>query len=143
MADFYHDILGRLFRWIGYSRDGIYCAWGIDKSQLVPVLSSALLGAAIGPLADKIGRKKMLIFSVFLFSFTCILLVFAQNLQQLIILRFITCLGLGAAMPNTVTLLSEYCPDHKRATMVNTMYCGFPMGATVGRLYCVMVNPQF
>lgn len=133
---------------MGYIAPSLMQDWGIDKSQLVPVLSSALLGAAIGaiafgPLADKIGRKKMLIFSVFLFSFICILSVFAQNLQQLIILRFITGLGLGAAMPNAVTLLSEYCPDQKRATMVNTMYCGFPIGAAVGGFIASWLIPNF
>lgn len=133
---------------MGYIAPSLMQDWGINKSQLVPVLSSALIGAAIGaiifgPLADKIGRKKILIISVFLFSFTCVLSVFAQNLQQLIILRFLTGLGLGAAMPNAVTLLSEYCPDQKRAMMVNTMYCGFPIGAAVGGFVASWLIPNF
>ena len=43
-----------------------------------------------------------------------------------------TGLGLGAAMPNAVTLMSEYCPDGRRATLTNTMFCGFPLGAAFG-----------
>ena len=43
-------------------------------------------------------------------------------------LRFVTGLGLGAAMPNAVTLMSEYCPDSRRATLTNPMFCGFPLG---------------
>jgi len=35
-------------------------------------------------------------------------------------------------MPNAVTLMSEYCPDRRRATLTNAMFCGFPLGAAFG-----------
>lgn len=58
------------------------------------------------------------------------------------ILRFITGLGLGAAMPNAVTLLAEYSPEHKRSLIVNTMYCGFPVRG--GRwLFCFLMIPEY
>ncbi|MDK4565514.1 MFS transporter, partial [Kingella kingae] len=113
-----------------------------------PVLSAALFGLAIGavsfgPVADKIGRKVVLTFSVFLFSAMCVASAYAQDLTQLTILRFITGLGLGAAMPNAVTLLTEFCPAQKRATIVNTMYCGFPIGAAAGGFFASWLIPEF
>jgi AAHS family 4-hydroxybenzoate transporter-like MFS transporter len=58
-------------------------------------------------------------------------------------LRFVTGLGLGAAMPNAVTLTSEYCPDTLRATLTNAMFCGFPLGAAFGGFLAAWMIPQF
>lgn len=133
---------------MGYIAPDLIREWHISKADIIPVLSAALIGAAIGaiilgPLADKFGRKRLLLVSVFIFSVGCILSSFAENLTQLEILRFITGLGLGAALPNAVTLLSEYCPARKRAFIVNTMYCGFPIGAAVGGFAAAYIIPHF
>lgn len=133
---------------MGYIAPDLIQDWGIQKSDIIPVLSAALFGAAVGaivlgPLADKFGRKKILLLSVFVFSIGCVFSSFAQNLTQLEILRFITGLGLGAALPNAVTLLSEYCPTSKRAFIVNTMYCGFPIGAAVGGFCAAYIIPSY
>ena len=53
----------------------------------------------------------------------------AQTLNTLTLWRFLTGLGLGAAMPNAITLISEFAPKRCRAMAINTMYCGFPLGA--------------
>jgi AAHS family 4-hydroxybenzoate transporter-like MFS transporter len=58
-------------------------------------------------------------------------------------LRFITGLGLGAAMPNAVTMMSEFCPDNRRATLINLMFCGFPLGAAFGGFLAAWMIPQF
>ena len=133
---------------IGYIAPDIIREWQVSKADLIPVLSAALVGAAIGaivlgPLADKFGRKLLLLVSVFTFSLGCIFSSFASNLTQLEVLRFITGLGLGAALPNAVTLLSEYCPSNKRAYIVNTMYCGFPIGAALGGFFAAYIIPHF
>jgi AAHS family 4-hydroxybenzoate transporter-like MFS transporter len=62
-------------------------------------------------------------------------------LNQLVIWRFTTGLGLGAAMPNAVTLMSEYCPDSRRATLTNAMFCGFPLGAAFGGFIAAWMIP--
>src|SRR6185369_4614724 len=59
------------------------------------------------------------------------------------VLRFVTGLGLGAAMPNAVTLMSEYCPDQRRATLTNMMFCGFPLGAALGGFLAAWMIPQW
>ena len=61
-----------------------------------------------------------------------LLTAFASSLNQLTLLRFLTGLGLGAAMPNAATLMSEYAPERRRALMVNLMFVGFPMGSSLG-----------
>ncbi len=133
---------------IGYVAPSLLEEWGIEKSQLAPVLSAALFGLAIGamtsgPIADKFGRKIVLTASVLVFSGFCVASAFAQDLTQMTILRFITGLGLGAAMPNAVAMLSEYCPDHKRSLILNTMYCGFPVGAAAGGFFASFIIPEY
>ena len=133
---------------IGYVSPSLLEEWGIEKSQLAPVLSAALFGLAIGamtsgPIADKFGRKIVLTASVLVLSGFCVASAFAQDLTQMTILRFITGLGLGAAMPNAVAMLSEYCPDHKRSLILNTMYCGFPVGAAAGGFFASFIIPEY
>ena len=49
----------------------------------------------------------------------------------------------SAAMPNAVTLMSEYCPDGRRATLINLMFCGFPLGAAFGGFLAAWMIPHF
>lgn len=50
---------------------------------------------------------------------------YSSNVEQLLVLRFLTGLGLGAGMPNATTLLSEYTPERKKSLLVTSMFCGF------------------
>jgi MFS transporter, AAHS family, 4-hydroxybenzoate transporter len=133
---------------IGYIAPSLITEWGVERSALAPVLSAALFGLAFGalsagPLADRFGRRAVLIGSVLVFGVACLASAFSGGLTQLVILRFITGLGLGAAMPNAVTLMSEYCPDGRRATLTNAMFCGFPLGAAFGGFLAAWMIPQF
>ncbi|HTT10330.1 MAG TPA: MFS transporter [Burkholderiaceae bacterium] len=133
---------------IGYIAPSLVAEWGVSKPALAPVLSAALFGLAAGallagPLADRFGRKRVLVTSVFLFAVACLASSFAADLAQLTTLRFVTGVGLGAAMPNAVTLMSEYCPDQRRATLTNAMFCGFPLGAACGGFLAAWMIPQW
>ncbi|GAA0741107.1 MFS transporter [Ideonella azotifigens] len=133
---------------IGYIAPSLLKEWGLSKPQLAPVLSAALFGLAAGalsagPLADKLGRKRLLVISVAVFGLACGASAMAGELSTLVLLRFLTGLGLGAAMPNAVTLMSGYCPDARRATLTNAMFCGFPLGAAFGGFLAAWMIPQW
>ncbi|QYY34029.1 aromatic acid/H+ symport family MFS transporter (plasmid) [Cupriavidus pinatubonensis] len=133
---------------MGYVAPALVQDWGIDKSTLGPVMSAALFGLAFGaifagPMADNVGRKKVLVLSVFFFGACSLATAFAPTLSWLTALRFLTGLGLGAAMPNAVTLMSEYAPARQRAVLVNTMFCGFPLGSAAGGFFAAAIIPQF
>src|SRR3954467_7280037 len=133
---------------IGYIAPSLITEWSVERPALAPVLSAALFGLAFGalsagPLADRFGRKAVLVASVLIFGVACLASAFSGGLTQLVIWRFITGLGLGAAMPNAVTLMSEYCPDGRRATLTNAMFCGFPLGAAFGGFLAAWMIPQF
>jgi len=133
---------------IGFIAPSLIKEWGVTRPALGPVLSAALFGLAAGalssgPLADWLGRKMLLVASVLVFGLACLGSSFSQSLEQLTALRFLTGLGLGAAMPNAVTLMSEYCPDRLRSTLTNAMFCGFPLGAAFGGFLAAWLIPQF
>lgn len=133
---------------IGYIAPSLMVEWGVAKASLTPVLSAALFGLAAGalvagPLADRLGRKTMLVGSVGVFGAACLASAFATSLSELTMLRFATGVGLGAAMPNVITLMSEYCPDRRRAVLTSAMFSGFPLGAAFGGLLAAWIIPQF
>jgi MFS transporter, AAHS family, 4-hydroxybenzoate transporter len=132
---------------IGYIAPSLVSEWGVERSALGPVLSAALFGLVVGslsagPLADRFGRRKVLIIAVSIFGLACLASAFSGGLNQLVAWRFVTGLGLGAAMPNAVTMMNEYCPEARRATLTNAMFCGFPLGAAFGGFLAAWMIPH-
>jgi MFS transporter, AAHS family, 4-hydroxybenzoate transporter len=122
---------------IGFIAPALSHAWGIDKSELGVVMSAALVGLGLGsvlagPIADRIGRKSVLVVSVACFGIWSLVAAGSHTIASLTIFRLLTGLGLGAAMPNTVALMSEYAPERLRSMAVNVMYCGFSVGLIAG-----------
>lgn len=133
---------------IGFIASDLVQEWGVNKASLGPVMSAALVGLAVGaltagPMADRIGRKKVLILSIITFGSLSLISAFATSLNTLALLRFLTGLGLGAAMPNAATLMSEYAPQRRRALLVNLMFVGFPIGSSIGGFISAWLIPHF
>ena len=133
---------------IGFIAPSLIGDWGITRAALGPVMSAALVGLGIGalvagPAADRIGRKAVLALSVFFFGVWSLASAQAGSVETLTAWRFLTGLGLGAAMPNAVTLMSEYAPARKRAVAVNAMFCGFSVGLSIGGLCAAWLIPHY
>ena len=133
---------------IGYVAPALAKEWGLTKGALGPVFSAGLFGLMIGalvfgPLADRVGRKKIIIFSTAAFGLGALATALVQDLNSLLVIRFLTGLGLGGAMPNTVAMTSEYNPQRRRATMVMIMFCGFSIGAALGGFLAADLIPRF
>src|SRR6195952_1674204 len=133
---------------IGYVAPAVAKEWSLTKAALGPVFSAGLFGLMIGalvfgPLADRIGRKKIIIFSTLAFGLGTLATAFVQDVGTLLAIRFLTGLGLGGAMPNAVAMTSEFSPHRRRATMVMIMFCGFSVGAALGGLLAAALIPQF
>ncbi|WP_433640064.1 3-hydroxybenzoate transporter MhbT [Kluyvera georgiana] len=122
---------------IGFIAPAIREHWQLSAADLAPLFGAGLLGLTAGallcgPLSDKLGRKRVIEWCVALFGLFSLLSAFSPNLEMLIVLRFLTGLGLGGAMPNTITMTSEYLPSRRRGALVTLMFCGFTLGSALG-----------
>jgi AAHS family 4-hydroxybenzoate transporter-like MFS transporter len=94
-----------------------------------------------GILADRVGRRPLLLAAVTVFGVANLATAYCASLEALVALRFVTGLGLGAAMPCAVTLVSEYAPARRRAFVITSMYCGYTLGgAAIGWLTPVIAQ---
>ncbi|VWC25865.1 MFS transporter [Burkholderia lata] len=121
---------------MGFVAPSIIHDWAISRPEFGLVMSAAPIGLVIGalvagPSADRFGRKRVLIASVFLFGVFTIVTAHAHTPFEMAMLRLLTGIGLGAAMPNTTTLLSEYAPKRMRALMITVMFTGFNLGSAL------------
>ena len=122
---------------IGFIAPDIRLHWQLSAGDLAPLFGAGLLGLTAGallcgPLSDRFGRKRVIEFCVALFGLFSLLSAFSTSLDMLVILRFLTGLGLGGAMPNTITMTSEYLPARRRGALVTLMFCGFTLGSALG-----------
>ncbi|WP_227551619.1 MFS transporter [Metabacillus sediminilitoris] len=107
-------------------------------------LVGMMLGAFIfGPLADAVGRKKVLAICMFLFSVFTLLAGLAPSILIFTIMRFIASLGMGGLMPNVIALMTEYSPKKSRALIVATMYCGYSIGSILASLMGMYILEDF
>lgn len=133
---------------MGYVAPALTAAMGIPRALIGPVISSGLVGMMLGalvsgPLADRLGRRPVLIGCTLIFGLGSLATATAQSVEGLAAFRAITGLGMGGAMPNAIALTSEYMPRRRRGTAVTTMICGFSLGAAVGGFVAAAIIPRF
>jgi len=121
---------------MGFLAPDIIREWGLSRAAFGIVMGAAPIGLAlgamvVGPLSDRLGRKKPLMTAVALFGVFNLASAFTHDIVSLAALRFLTGLGLGAAMPITTTLLSEYVPERKRGSLLAFMFTGFGLGSAL------------
>lgn len=112
-------------------------AWHVPVASFGAIFSLGLLGLTIGggvlaPLADRLGRRALVVGAALAVGCATIGSAFSQSLPQLAAWRFATGLGLGAMMPVLIALAHEDAPPHRRTMAVAILVTGFPAGGFVG-----------
>jgi AAHS family 4-hydroxybenzoate transporter-like MFS transporter len=133
---------------VGYIAPALRAQWKITPPQLAPLFGAGLFGLmagafVFGPIADKVGRKTVLIFATIAFGVASVLSATSASIETLTIWRFVTGIGLGGAMPSAITLTSEYCPERNRSFLVMLMFCGFTSGGALGGLSAAVLTADF
>lgn len=92
-------------------------------------------GASLsGYLGDKLGRKKMLVLSIIIWSLASLGLSWSPNITSFWIFRFFLGLGMGAQFPMTQSMLSELFPASSRGRAICLMEGGFPLACILAGL---------
>lgn len=122
--------------------------WGLTKPQAGALQAWALFGMmfgalTLGPLADRIGRKKGVAISFLLFTTATVVTGFSQTPEGFKMFRFIAGLGCGGLMPNAVALMNEYAPKRQRGTIVALMFSGYSVGGMIAASLGIVLIPDF
>ncbi len=131
---------------IGFAIPLIMKEWGVTRAAFSIAVASGLAGMAFGSLsagvlADKFGRKPVLITSIFLFGISTMLIGQAGDVTTIAIIRFFAGLGIGAALPAATTLTAEYIPLRFRTMAVTTAIVCYPAGGMLAGLAAAQILP--
>jgi MFS transporter, AAHS family, 4-hydroxybenzoate transporter len=133
---------------ISYTAPVIAKAWAISPANLGVVFSSGLIGMTMGavfiaPLSDRFGRKPIMVSAALLMAICIYLTGSSENVNELLIYRFVSGLGIGAMMANTTTMAAEYAPAATRDFWVSLVVAGYPVGAVITGLISTYVIENF
>lgn len=101
------------------------------------------IGALVGGhLADRLGRKAVLVGSVVTFGCFSIITSYAPTVASLTGMRFLTGLGLGGAMPNLIAVAADISTLDKRSRSIAAAYVGMPLGGSLAGLVAYLTPAQ-
>jgi AAHS family 3-hydroxyphenylpropionic acid transporter len=117
----------------------IAAVFGLGPGELGWFFSAATFGLMLGAifggrLSDRIGRKRVLIGSVFVFGLMSVATACSWDANSLLVTRFLTGVGLGGALPNLLALVTENAPPRQRSFVVGALYAGLPVGGALAAL---------
>lgn len=111
--------------------------WQLDPAILGSMFSASAVGLVvgafvIGPMADKVGRRPIMLGALATLAAMLLLSGIAQNVQQLFVLRTITGVGLGTLVVCLNTTVAEYASDKARNMALAILHIGFTIGMMLG-----------
>jgi AAHS family 4-hydroxybenzoate transporter-like MFS transporter len=133
---------------VAYIAPVISKSWALPTGAFGTVFAAALIGSAVGsfalaPLADRLGRKRVMVWATIAIGCFTMLCAWAESLRVLELLRFLTGLGLGAAVPNALAHIAEYAPIRRRASIISITFCALAAGAALGALAATALVPRY
>jgi MFS transporter, AAHS family, 4-hydroxybenzoate transporter len=131
---------------MSYIAPALAADWGVAPDALGIVFSAGLLGMAIGglflaPLADRFGRKRLILAALTLMSVGMIVSGFVANLTTLIGARIVVGAGIGTVLATMAALASEAAPAGKQNFAVGVVQAGYPLAAVFTGLIAAKAIP--
>jgi AAHS family 4-hydroxybenzoate transporter-like MFS transporter len=122
---------------MGYLATEMFREWNEPPPSLGVLLRDGNLGVLVGALvfsmvADKVGRRPVLVYATFFFAIMTLATAFARNLEEMRLLRFIAGIGMGTIIPNATALVGEFSPKRTRVAWIMCITMGFTLGAAFG-----------
>jgi AAHS family 3-hydroxyphenylpropionic acid transporter len=132
----------------GTAAAGLRQTFALDPKSMGWVFSAGIIGLLPGAffggwIADRIGRKKILIAAVLLFGVFSLSTAYVSSFSTLLLARFMTGLGLGAALPNLIALCAEAVGEQRRGTAISIMYAGVPLGGALAAVVAMLFTEHW
>ena len=121
--------------------------WSLSPGQLSAIASIGFVGMAVGAglgglLADRVGRRSVFALTLLIYGLATGASALATGVAMLLVLRFVTGLGLGAELPVASTLVSEYAPARIRGRVVVILESFWAVGWVGAALIGYFVVPS-
>ncbi|WP_031335032.1 MFS transporter [Rhodopseudomonas sp. B29] len=131
---------------LGFVAPALSKDWHLASGALGPVFGASLFGVMVGSfvfggLADYFGRKWLVIAGVLVFAFGTLATCWTSNVSELLMLRFVTGLGLGGVLPNLIALTGEYAPQRRRTLLIMLMFMTVSLGSAIGGFAAAKLIP--
>jgi len=122
--------------------------WAIGSGVMGNLFSAGLLGMAIGgmgiaPLADRFGRRKVILIALALMSAGMLASGLAENVPQLFALRVIVGAGIGTVLASMAALAAESAPERHANLAVGMVQAGYPFAAVFTGLVVAQLLPHY
>lgn len=133
---------------ISFASPGIAAEWSINRAELGVVLAMELIGMAIGSitlggLADKFGRRPTILLCLVLMTAGMYAASLVSSVDELLIIRFLTGLGIGGMLASTNAMVAEFSNAKRRNLAVILMAAGYPLGAIAGGSVATVLLQHF
>jgi MFS transporter, AAHS family, benzoate transport protein len=119
---------------------------GIDEQTTGLVGGIVYAGALVGViggtmLADRIGRPRVMALAAAIFGFGSALAALAATPVFLGGARFVTGIGVGAALTTAMTLARNHAPQGRGSLVITVAMAGVPLGGTVAAFVGIFLMP--
>lgn len=133
---------------VSFSSVDIIAEWGLSKTEMGYIFSAGLAGMTLGafliaPNADTFGRRKIFLISVGLIVIGMFGVAFCPSFALMLVLRFITGMGIGGILPTMAATASEFSNDKYRDFNVGLVQAGWPIGAIITGVLAAKYIPVF
>ena len=136
---------------IGFILVFVATPWGLSFGQSSVILFSSGIGAMIGAvyfgrLADRIGRRRVFLTTIGVFSVSMAALVVTPDSPEvgwiyLSVFRFLIGFGAGGLYCVDVPLIQEFVPSRKRGVVTGLVTCAVPLGFLIGSAMVAFLAP--
>ncbi len=139
---------GYNFGCMAFAAPSLIREWHIDKTTFGAVFAAVTLGGMIGAFAfglvsDYWGRKPSVVTGLLIFGAMSLLTVRVANVHQLLALRFLTGIGVGALIPVLLTIAVEFAPRRLRAGVAMVAVIGIGLGITAAGFVGASLVPAY
>lgn len=133
---------------MAYAAPELARLWNLEMPEFGLVFSASLFGILLGApllgfMGDKYGRKIAIVSGCVIYGVSTLAVVWTSSLDQIFILRFITGIGIGGLMPNTISLNSELAPKRHRAKLIVLMFMGITLGTSTPGFVAAWLVPDY